>query len=85
MEVVNNTNSMSTNEDFVADAVAEVKAYASFDDMNLPDTILRSIYAHGFERPSAIQQKGIVPIKEGRDILAQAQSGTGKTGTFTIG
>lgn len=87
MDFVNNTNSMSTNEDFVAgaDAVAEVKAYASFDDMNLPDTILRSIYAHGFERPSAIQQKGIVPIKEGRDILAQAQSGTGKTGTFTIG
>jgi len=84
MEVVNNTNSMSTNEEVVAVA-EEVKAYASFDDMNLPDTILRSIYAHGFERPSAIQQKGIVPIKEGRDILAQAQSGTGKTGTFTIG
>jgi translation initiation factor 4A len=65
--------------------IEEVKCYSSFDDMDLPESILRSIYAHGFERPSAIQQKGIVPIKQGRDILAQAQSGTGKTGTFTIG
>ena len=65
--------------------IEEVKTYSSFDDMELPENILRSIYAHGFERPSAIQQKAIVPIKQGRDILAQAQSGTGKTGTFTIG
>jgi len=65
--------------------IEEVKAYTTFDEMNLPENILRSIYAHGFERPSAIQQKAIIPIKEGRDILAQAQSGTGKTGTFTIG
>ena len=69
----------------VLPSVEEVKVYTTFDDMDLPDNILRSIYAHGFERPSAIQQKAIVPIKNGRDILAQAQSGTGKTGTFTIG
>jgi translation initiation factor 4A len=81
---------MSTLESPVAsecppEGVEEVKLYTSFDDMNLPENILRGIYAHGFERPSAIQQKAIIPIKEGRDILAQAQSGTGKTGTFTIG
>jgi len=63
----------------------EVKIYTNFDDMELPDTLLRGVYSYGFEKPSAIQQKGIVPIKEGRDILGQAQSGTGKTGTFTIG
>ena len=61
------------------------KVYDSFDTMDLPDNLLRGVYGMGFERPSAIQQKGIVPIREGRDILAQAQSGTGKTGTFTIG
>ena len=66
-------------------ATEEVKVYTTFDDMNLPENLLRGIYANGFERPSAIQQKGIIPIKDGRDILAQAQSGTGKTGTFTIG
>lgn len=64
---------------------SEVRSYTSFDDMNLPDPLLRGIYSFGFEKPSAIQQKGIVPIKEGRDLLAQAQSGTGKTGTFSIG
>jgi translation initiation factor 4A len=46
---------------------------------------LRGVYGYGFEKPSAIQKRGVVPIKEGRDLLAQAQSGTGKTGTFCIG
>ena len=63
----------------------DVKVYEGFDDMDLPENLLRGIYGHGFEKPSAIQQRGIVPIKEGHDLLAQAQSGTGKTGTFCIG
>jgi len=63
----------------------EVKQYKSFDEMLLPEALLRGIYAHGFENPSQIQQKAIVPITEGRDLLAQAQSGTGKTGAFSIG
>jgi translation initiation factor 4A len=63
----------------------DVRVYETFDDMALPENLLRGIYGYGFERPSAIQKRGIVPIKEGRDLLAQAQSGTGKTGTFTIG
>jgi translation initiation factor 4A len=85
--IVNSVSGGNSNEDgisapFVED---ELKIYSSFDDMGLPENLLRGIYGHGFERPSAIQSKGIVPIREGRDILAQAQSGTGKTGTFTIG
>jgi translation initiation factor 4A len=63
----------------------EVKIYTSFDDMGLPDNLLRGIYSYGFEKPSRIQEKAIVPIRERKDILAQAQSGTGKTGAFTIG
>jgi len=47
--------------------------------------LLRGIYSYGFEKPSAIQQKGIRPIVLGRDTIAQAQSGTGKTATFTVG
>jgi translation initiation factor 4A len=85
MDPVNNIYRMACEEIAVTEVVEEVKVYTSFDEMNLPEELLRSIYAHGFERPSAIQQKGIIPIKDGRDILAQAQSGTGKTGTFTIG
>ena len=64
---------------------ADVKIYTSFDEMNLPENLLRGIYSHGFEKPSHIQSKGIVPFAEKRDLIAQAQSGTGKTGTFVIG
>jgi translation initiation factor 4A len=63
----------------------DVRLYETFDSMDLPENLLRGIYSHGFERPSAIQQKAVVPIKDGRDVLAQAQSGTGKTGAFSIG
>jgi len=52
--------------------------------MELKPELLRGIYAYGFERPSAIQERAIMPIITGRDVIAQAQSGTGKTATFTI-
>jgi len=45
---------------------------------------LRGIYAYGFEKPSAIQQRAIVPCCQQRDVIAQAQSGTGKTATFAV-
>lgn len=61
------------------------KLFMSFDEMNLKALLLRGIFGYGYERPSLIQQKAIVPILTKRDIIAQAQSGTGKTGTFTIG
>jgi translation initiation factor 4A len=61
------------------------EAVESFDAMNLHDNLLRGIYAYGFEKPSAIQQRAIKPMALGRDIIAQAQSGTGKTATFAVG
>ncbi|CAD8166587.1 unnamed protein product [Paramecium octaurelia] len=57
----------------------------TFEELTLGKDLLRGIFSYGFERPSAIQQKAIKPIILGKDVLAQAQSGTGKTGTFTIG
>jgi translation initiation factor 4A len=56
----------------------------NFDDMNLREELLRGVYAYGFEKPSAIQQRAIVPCVKGHDVIAQAQSGTGKTATFSI-
>lgn len=56
----------------------------NFDNMELKPDLLRGVYAYGFERPSAIQQRAIMPIITGRDCIAQAQSGTGKTATFSI-
>ncbi|THH19916.1 hypothetical protein EW146_g1361 [Bondarzewia mesenterica] len=62
----------------------DVPAIATFDELGLKDPLLRGIYAYNFEKPSAIQQRAITPIIQGRDVIAQAQSGTGKTATFSI-
>ncbi len=62
-----------------------VREYPTFDDMALSDKLLRGIISHGFEKPSPIQSKATVPIMEGREVIAQAPSGTGKTGAFCIG
>merc|ERR1711920_890843 len=68
------------------DGIAEwTEVCESFDDMNLNENLLRGIYAYGFEKPSAIQQRGIVPFGRGMDVIQQAQSGTGKTATFCAG
>lgn len=67
------------------DDQADIRVIPTFDDMPLHQTLLRGIYSYGFEKPSAIQQRAIVPMIKGGDIIAQAQSGTGKTGAFSIG
>ena len=58
--------------------------YPSFNKMNLNKDLLRGIYSIGYEKPSLVQSKAIVPIISGKDIIIQQQSGTGKTATFTI-
>jgi len=63
----------------------DIKVTTSFDSMGLREDLLRGIYAYGFERPSAIQQRAIAPILKGRDVIAQSQSGTGKTTIFCVG
>ncbi|CAL2029695.1 hypothetical protein CAEBREN_02938 [Caenorhabditis brenneri] len=62
----------------------EVSVVPTFDKMGLREELLRGIYAYGFEKPSAIQQRAIPAILKARDVIAQAQSGTGKTATFSI-
>ena len=63
----------------------EITAVSKFEDMGLSEDILNGLYSFGFETPSIIQQRAIGPIIAGRDIIAQSQSGTGKTATFLIG
>ena len=76
MTTLLNETSINTEDDTVIQ---------NWDELNLDPTILRGVYAYGFEKPSPIQQKAIKPIIDGKDIIAQAQSGTGKTATFAIG
>ncbi len=47
-------------------------------------SLLRGIYSYGYEKPSFIQQKCIFPMINGKDILAESQSGTGKTACYSI-
>lgn len=61
--------------------ISEVNEWS---ELNLKENLLRGIYSYGFETPSPIQKKAIMPILNGKDVIAQAQSGTGKTGAFTV-
>lgn len=58
--------------------------HSKWDSMNLKDDLLRGIYAYGFENPSNIQKQAIPILIDNRDLIAQAQSGCGKTGAFSI-
>ena len=55
------------------------------DAIDLKHKLMRGIYGNGFEQPSSIQKKAIGPFIAGHDMIAQAQSGTGKTGAFSVG
>ena len=63
----------------------ELEEINKWDDLNINHNILRGIFAYGLEIPSPIQRKAIIPLLNGKDIIGQAQSGTGKTATFSIG
>jgi superfamily II DNA/RNA helicase len=84
---LNNENNINESETTSFDFEKEtpVQFFNSWDDLDLDPNLLRGIYAHGFEKPSPIQSKSIHPILQGFDLIAQAQSGTGKTASFSIG
>lgn len=72
------------DESLVFETTRGVEPIMAFDAMGIKDDLLRGIYQYGFEKPSAIQQRAVVPIISGRDVIAQAQSGTGKTSMIAL-
>jgi translation initiation factor 4A len=80
MSIESNNNDIDKENNY--DSSYEIE---SWDELEIDPAILRGIYMYGLEKPSPIQQKAIKPLIMGKDIIAQAQSGTGKTATFTIG
>ena len=72
------------DENITFDTSKGVKVVSTFDSMGIREDLLRGLYSYGFEKPSAIQQRAIVPITSGRDVIAQAQSGTGKTSMISL-
>jgi len=81
----NKDKAETKNVQVEADGGDQVDVIPEFDQMGLRTELLKGIFTYGFEKPSAIQQRAIVPFSQGRDIIAQAQSGTGKTATFAVG
>ena len=75
----------NNNENIENELPSSYPEIESFEDLSISQDILRGIFAYGFERPSPIQRKAINPVLAGRDVIAQAQSGMGKTATFCIG
>jgi ATP-dependent RNA helicase len=63
---------------------ANTPVVQNFEDMNLKPDLLKGMYVYGFKKPSAIQQRFIVPFISGRDVIAQSSSGTGKTSAIAI-
>ena len=61
-----------------------VNVVNTFDAMGIREDLLRGLYSYGFEKPSAIQQRAVMPICSGRDVIAQAQSGTGKSSMISL-
>jgi translation initiation factor 4A len=91
-EITNDTTIMENDVEVPDIEVPDVEAHdveaqeaKTWDDLQIDSNILRAIYTHGFENPSEIQRKAIPPMKGLHDLIAQAQSGTGKTGAFVIG
>lgn len=56
----------------------------TFKDLGLTEALLKGVTALGYEKPSTIQEKAIPVVLEGRDVLASAQTGTGKTAGFSL-
>jgi superfamily II DNA/RNA helicase len=84
---INDEHSLTPNTtgDSAYNAVASYPEFKKWEDVDeISPDLLRGIYAYGFENPSHIQQKSILSIIQKRDVIAQAQSGTGKTGAFTV-
>ena len=76
----------TANDTLVNELIDDVDySFTSWDNLEISSELLRGIYSYGFEQPSPIQMKAIKPIMMTKDIIAQAQSGTGKTATFSIG
>ena len=76
------SNTIENTQDIECDEFEEIE---KFEDLDINESIIRGVFSYGFEKPSPIQKKAIRPVLSGRDVIAQAQSGTGKTATFTLG
>ncbi len=76
------SNDIDQSSDVVEESVDD--SSIKFSDLGLSAEVLQAVNDQGYEAPSPIQEKSIPPLLEGRDLLGQAQTGTGKTAAFAL-
>ena len=62
----------------------EMMNVTTFNELGLDRMVVKAVAGQGYENPTPIQQKAIPLLREGRDLLGIAQTGTGKTAAFTL-
>lgn len=83
--MVSKSKYISKDNELVFESSENVEVFPTFESMGLKDEIIKGIFTYGFSKPSPVQQRAVVPIIKGRDIIIQSQSGTGKTCVFSLG
>jgi len=78
-------SNLKEEKEVIFETSEDIDIYTGWDTMGLKEELLRGIFCYGFDKPSAVQQRAIVPIIKGRDVIVQSQSGTGKTAVFSLG
>lgn len=73
------------DDNLIINTSEKLELINSFDELELKEELLRGLYSYGFNKPSAVQKRAILPILRKRDVIVQSQSGTGKTCVFTLG
>ena len=66
------SKSLKEDADMVIESSEDLEVVKSFDDIGLREELLRGIYAYGFNKPSAVQQRAILPITKKRDVIVQS-------------
>jgi ATP-dependent RNA helicase len=66
---VEESKSLKEDADMVIESSEDLEVVKSFDDIGLREELLRGIYAYGFNKPSAVQQRAILPITKKRDVI----------------
>jgi len=85
VESATKVSNLKEDAQLIFETSEDVEVYPTFETMGLKEELLRGVFGYGFAKPSAVQQRAIIPIVKGRDVIVQSQSGTGKTAVFSLG
>ena len=63
---------LEDDTEMIIESSEKIEIVGSFDEFNLREELLRGVYAYGFDKPSAVQKRAILPIIQNRDVIVQS-------------